>query len=441
MRLSLVRKISLGFGLLLIVLAVLSLVAVTTGRALVRNVAAVHQKHEVLSLLAEISVFARDLQSGYRGFVITGQEEFLEHYFPADTSILTRIEKLREHAKGDPRQLGRVDALAAQIKDLSRHGHELIEIRALMGREQALKSIEGGRGKQIMEAVRDLTGQIAETEKGYLARSRAESQSVLSGTVTTALLGGIVGVLAVGAAIIVLRADIREREKLEQALVMEGDREQRRVGQDLHDGLCQQLAGIGYLAKALQSDLGRVSADHARAAARITELIGAAVAQARNVSYGLHPVELVEDGLMSALRQLAATTQTTFGIPCQFECPSQVLVSDNEVAIHLYRIAREAVHNAGRHAKPKQIIVRLVARQDVVSLEIRDDGVGMPRDVVKGIGMQTMRFRADGLGGELVINSTPAAGTSVVCTFPARVAKVEPWQEEVSESDAGFLVS
>jgi len=278
--------------------------------------------------------------------------------------------------------------------------------------------------------VRDLTKSMAETETAYLDRSLIESQSVLSGTITTTLLGGIVGVLAVGAAIIVLRADIREREKLEQALVAEGDREQRRVGQDLHDGLCQQLAGIGYLTKALENNLRPTSEEHSRAARRISELIGAAVTQARNVSYGLHPVELVEDGLMSSLSQLATMTKTTYGIPCEFVCPRQILVSDNDVAVHLYRIAREAVHNAARHARPRQIFIRLLAKQSVVSLEIEDDGQGILRDAPTGIGMQTMRFRADGLGGDLVINSRPGMGTSVMCRFPARVAKVEPWADE-----------
>lgn len=423
--------ISLGFGLLLVVLALLSIIAVMNGRALVRNSAAVIHSHGVLSRVAEISGMARDIQNGYRGFLITGQEEFLEHYMVADANVLSRLAELRERVANDPRQSGRIDALEALIKELLKHAREVIEVRERLGREVALEMIQGGRGKDIMEELRRTMAEVTAVEESSLEKSRAESESVLRGTMTAAILGGIVGALAVGAAIIVLRADIREREKLEKALVAEGDREQRRIGQDLHDGLCQQLVGIGYLAQALENNLQGASDQNARAAHRISELTGAAVTQARNVAYGLHPVELVEDGLMSALGQLAITTEETFGIPCEFECPRQVLVSDNVVAMHLYRIAREAVHNAARHAQPERIVIRLIAREDVVSLEIQDDGRGMPvrmsRKTASGIGLQTMRFRADGLGGDLLVDSKPGMGTSVTCRFPARVAKVEPW--------------
>ncbi|MCC6356324.1 MAG: CHASE3 domain-containing protein [Verrucomicrobiae bacterium] len=432
MRISVVRKISLGFGLLLVVLALLSVVAVVNGRALVQNSGAVIHSHLVLSGLSEISDMTRDVQSGYRGFVITGQEEFLEHYFVADAAILPRIAELGQTVAGDHAQGGRLDALRADVEMLLGHGRELIETRRRDGREKALALVERGRGKEIMERIRDGISEMNAAEGATLDASRAESMALLRGTMTTAVLCGIVGVLAVGAAIIVLRADVRERERLERALVAAGDREQRKIGQDLHDGLCQQLAGIAYLAQALEASLAGVSAEGAQTARRISQLIGAANLQARDVSHGLHPVELAEDGLMSALRQLAASTERTFGVPCVFECPRQILVSDNEAAIHLYRIAREAIHNAVRHAAPGRIVVRLVAKGDEALLEIRDDGRGIAGNAEKGrgIGLKTMRFRANSLGGDLSVSSRHGKGTSVTCRFPASVTAVDEWDDE-----------
>src|SRR5207248_9077634 len=129
------------------------------------------------------------------------------------------------------------------------------------------------------------------------------------------------------------------------------EREQRRIGPDLHDGLCQQLTGIAFLVQAMQQKLAASAEAESASAAEINVLLKEAVNQARNLSHGLYPVDPQPDGLMLALRQLPENISRLFNVSCTFRCPRPVMIDDNSIATHLYRIAQEAVQNAIRHGK------------------------------------------------------------------------------------------
>lgn len=224
--------------------------------------------------------------------------------------------------------------------------------------------------------------------------------------------------------------DISERKELQKQVLEIAVEEQRRIGQDLHDGIGQELTGLAMIAEGLveaitayatrfpKEDCFRLWRDIAK---KISDGLGQALANVRQLSSGLVPVDVDAEGLMAALSQLAATINQYQNISCAFECAERVEVHDNFAATHLYRIAQEAISNALKHAKPTQIRVALSDHAGPILLEVEDNGVGM-QDIGscrKGTGMRIMEYRAGLIGATLKWESAQGGGTRVVCSlFP-----------------------
>jgi len=215
--------------------------------------------------------------------------------------------------------------------------------------------------------------------------------------------------------------DITKRKQLELEILEINETLQRRVGRDLHDGLSQQLRGIAYLSHVLEQTLAGKSLAEAREVTRINELLTQAISEARGLARGLAPLRLDADGLMSALRELAAGTESIYGIPCRFVCPQPVLISDRPTAIHLYRIVQEAVQNATKHGNPTTIVIDLRRTTDTIRLEVIDDGTGLPGDFVSrgGMGLKIMDYRCKTIGAVLDFRRPAAGGTVLSCSLPA----------------------
>jgi PAS domain S-box-containing protein len=216
----------------------------------------------------------------------------------------------------------------------------------------------------------------------------------------------------------VLAAAIESR-RLEEELLCTIEREQQRIGQDIHDGLCHQLAGIGFSIGLIARDLP----DTLNEKSKLTDVVGNirdAILEARMLARGLSPVQLESDGLMSALHELVSSTERLFQISCRFDCEQPVLVADNAVATHLYRIAQEAIHNAIKHGHATHVTLTL-ADSGEHTLTISDDGLALPADFSssKGMGVHIMKYRAGMIGGRLSIAPGQPSGTKVVCTWKA----------------------
>lgn len=211
-----------------------------------------------------------------------------------------------------------------------------------------------------------------------------------------------------------------ERKRLEAEVLEISEREQRRIGQDLHDGLTQHLRGIVYLHHVLHERLLRKSAPEVTDSARITQLLDQAVDQARAMAHGLFPVELAATGLMKALRALAISINDIYGISCRFVCPKPVLIHDNPTAIHLYRIAQESVQNAIRHGKATRVNIVLSATNAAVTLSVKDNGQGFPQVLpeMRGMGLEIMKYRARTIGGQLSLKPDARKGTVLTCVLP-----------------------
>ena len=213
--------------------------------------------------------------------------------------------------------------------------------------------------------------------------------------------------------------DISDRKRLEKEVLQISDLEQRRIGQDLHDGLCQQLAGIELMSEVLEQNLSRKSKAEAAQAAKIAEGVRAAIGDTRMLARGLSPVDVESNGLMSALQELASNTEKLFHVACRFECPQPVLVRDHASATHLYRIAQEAINNAIKHGKARQIAVRLTAQSNQASLTVADDGRGfvVKPEQTSGMGLRIMKYRAGMIGATLEIRRANGRGMLVACIF------------------------
>lgn len=195
-------------------------------------------------------------------------------------------------------------------------------------------------------------------------------------------------------------------------------REQERLGQELHDTLGPQLTAISMLATGLHDRLQSRSAAETELAAKLLVWIEKAKADTRAFAKGLLPVDCDAQGLMAALADLAEETEQTHGIACRLDLNEPVAVTDTFVATRLYRIAKEAVHNAVKHGHPHEIVVSLVNR-GALQLRVRDDGCGIAAAPKKdrGHGIQIMRHRCELVGGVLDVETGPDGGTIVTCTI------------------------
>jgi PAS domain S-box-containing protein len=213
--------------------------------------------------------------------------------------------------------------------------------------------------------------------------------------------------------------DITERKRLERELLEISNREQRRIGHDLHDGVCQQLVGIAYLTETLADRLQEKALPESGDAERISYLINSTLNQTRGVARGLFPVRLEENGLPSALEELAANASTLFQLACAFSCPQPPQEVDNAIALHLYYIAQEAVANAAKHGQAKHVQITLQPFKDRYALAVQDDGAGFSLNghPQTGMGLRIMRYRARVIGATLEVNSAPGEGTTVRCVF------------------------
>jgi two-component system sensor kinase FixL len=221
-------------------------------------------------------------------------------------------------------------------------------------------------------------------------------------------------------AVLQLGVNITERKELEKEVLEISEVERQRIGHDLHDTVGQNLTGAAFLSKVLGESLAAKRASEAAHAAKIEELLNQAIAQTRSVARGLSPVRMDADGLIPAMMELASSIEKVYGIRCTVNYTESVCPTDNVVATHLYRITQEAVNNAMKHGKAKNVHIALLGDDhSSIRLTIRDDGVGLPQDVdeTKGIGMRIMRYRAGMIGASLQVQPHPDGGTVVECSL------------------------
>ena len=218
-----------------------------------------------------------------------------------------------------------------------------------------------------------------------------------------------------------LQKEIATRHRLEKEILEISEREQRRIGRDLHDDLGQRLVGISYMCHLLASTLDSQPSPEAAQARKIAEALNHALALTRSLARGLHPVAIKSGGLLAALADLAERTADIFQIRCDFAGPAVDAYLPEAKATHIYRIAQEAVTNAVNHGKATRIRITLDRQAGQTSLAVADNGCGMPAKTSsrrRGMGLRIMQYRAGVIEGTLKISSPVGGGTVVTCTVP-----------------------
>lgn len=214
--------------------------------------------------------------------------------------------------------------------------------------------------------------------------------------------------------------DITGRRALEQSVASAAEQERARIARELHDGLGQQLGGLLFLMNGLHRDLQSANAPQAQTAGELSKELATALEQARHLAHELYSVPAIPEGLTQALDNLAERVASRRSPMCHF-LSDTVLMHDQVMASHLYRIAQEAVHNALKHSCATRIEIEL-RQPDGVELRVRDNGVGfsLPQ-VLHGLGLRTMEQRARLIGGQLIVNTQPGAGVEVICAVPKAI--------------------
>ncbi|MGP8198241.1 MAG: response regulator [Limisphaerales bacterium] len=211
--------------------------------------------------------------------------------------------------------------------------------------------------------------------------------------------------------------EVTERKRLEEEILHISEMEQRRIGQDLHDGICQHLAGIELKSQSLAEILEKKARGLAAQAVQIAGHVRDVIAQTRSLARGLSPFILEAEGCASALRELAASTEKLFNVKCSFQAVGPVLISNQAVATHLYRIAQEAVSNAIKHGKASAVEISLSNANDKILLAVSDNGIGIrsPGPTATGMGLRIMQYRAGMIGAMLLVQAQGKGGTRIVC--------------------------
>jgi two-component system CheB/CheR fusion protein len=222
--------------------------------------------------------------------------------------------------------------------------------------------------------------------------------------------------------------DVTRRKELEREVVEIASLEQRRIGQDLHDSVGQELTALNMLAGDLAETLRTEPLKASMLVEQLARGLQRSQQELRAVLRGLLPVAVDSEGLMAALSDLADRIQRDGKATCKFDCPEPVSVADNLTATQLYLIAQEAVHNAVKHARPKNIRISLESNA-VLVLSVQDDGIGMPAQPTEsngGLGLHIMQNRAGVICATLTIQPAKPTGTLVKCALPWRNRETKP---------------
>jgi signal transduction histidine kinase len=215
-----------------------------------------------------------------------------------------------------------------------------------------------------------------------------------------------------------LKNEIRRRKGLEGEILAVSDREQQRLGQELHDGLCQHLTAVAFMARSVATRLKNHRVIDAADIEKIAQLVNDAASDARDLSRALHRMDVDSAGLVTALQDLV--DREIWRIPCRLEVKPSFHIGDDLAAGHLFRIAREAVINANKHSQAREIVIKLERVGKEMVLRVTDDGVGVSkeRELRRGLGLHIMNYRAQLMGARLEIDSPKGGGACVSCYLP-----------------------
>jgi signal transduction histidine kinase len=209
---------------------------------------------------------------------------------------------------------------------------------------------------------------------------------------------------------------------LRKDIVAISEEEQRRFSRDLHDSHCQDLTAIAFFAETIAAGLAGRDNEAASQIRMLVDMVQKCAENVHALAAGLDSQQIQKSGLTAALKELVSGIHRRFGLACTAKVDRKLEGQSSAKAVHLYRIAQEAMSNAARHSHAHKITLELRLDGGTGVLQIRDDGVGFSTDQKSGgLGLRTMQYRASAIQGTLSIDSQPGSGTVVTCSFPVSV--------------------
>ncbi|MBZ0256362.1 hypothetical protein K8I31_09880, partial [bacterium] len=209
-------------------------------------------------------------------------------------------------------------------------------------------------------------------------------------------------------------------QKVEGMVRQVSEREQKRIGQEIHDSLCQTLAGISFLTESLLKRKSSSNDSEEKIISLILENATQATEQSRRIARSLYLHELEANGLKHAMQTLTQTIENLFSIRCQFECPVDLTIHNMEISTQVFRTIQEAMANAAKHSRANRIILKIGETENSYRFQIIDDGIGFHLKEVEGksMGLNIMQYRTNSAHAQMQIKSRPGEGTMISIILP-----------------------
>ena len=410
----------------------------------------VDHTHQVIAALQETLARADDMVIGQRGYALTHEQDFLKPYFSATNRMPVLLNSLRMLGRDNPDQMAALERLGPLLSSYEKINQEHI---AALGKSDPLSpDLEFRRTiRDRVDLIHAAVGKMIADENNLLTQRQASSNRAGRIVMRVSGVACLVSMGLILATFIALRRENQrrrfselqlqrsheqleqrvqertvsllqseaERRRLEQEILETSDREMHRIGQDLHDGVGQQLTALSLFTSSLQKEAGLQSPQLAESCKRISDGLRETIQQVRKLSHGLSPVSLEENGLVEALRKLA-NDMCSPQMDCRFTDSSEIKVNDPHRAAQFYRIGQEAVTNAARHSGARQIEISLKATPTLDELKVSDNGRGFSLSELNGksgLGLRAMKYRADVIGATFEVVSAPGKGTRIKCAI------------------------
>ena len=437
---------ALGIGLLLTVLG--GVYVINGLRGSDARFERIDHTYQVIATSQELLSVLTDAETGQRGYIITGDRQFLEPYDSARQRISSVLDKLSQLAAIDPLQKARIDSLRRLSELKMAELDQTVTLAEGGNTAAATERVRGGVGKQYMDQIRAKVDEVTGAEEDLLVQRQRElneaRRSDLIATVTFVVIAALLVVFAVIITLFIRRSNVElercvvertrdlriaheERLGLTDKLTRTQEEERKRIGQDVHDQLGQMITGLRLNLRALADD----DTPDERSKQIVTTLVEQADALDTEVSFlswMLRPAILDDLGLVPALEALVEQWSRHFGVEGDFEAfgvEDDILTHDIEV--RLFRIVQEALTNCAKHAGASNVSVVLEQKRGTLNLIIEDDGCGFDLDSLSsadkgthGIGLGSMRDRASVLGAAFEIESAEGSGTTIYVRVPVR---------------------
>jgi signal transduction histidine kinase len=382
-----------------------------------------------------------------RGFLLTGDEKFLNNYDKNVADVVPQLERLRVAFEGSGDDVADVRNLHVLIGKRLADLAMLVAIQKAQGTSAAIALVKTSVGSDTGEAINDVLEQMRHRE--FVKRVAAEgywSQSLtLSRWITVA--GTIFNMLLVGVAARLVYMDLRRRtlqtaELRDQKLQLEREAEERNremvelsthlqsvaerekasLARELHDELGGLLVGAHMDISWAEQHLGDGASEVKQRLHRVQQSLSAGVDLKRRIIEELRPTLLDEVGLFAALRWQMKETCGEAGLKCIESYPNEEPAFTSEAAIALFRVAQEAFTNILKHSAATTVGITLSTVANDIVMQISDDGKGIPADRLNAVGSHgvvSMRHRIRALSGRLDIRSSVSGGTDLLIQIPA----------------------